>query len=662
MILNRRTARPPRVRAFIHRSIAVCAVAALLVLGLQTTASATLNVLTPDPTTPATFVGHGGYSTDGLGQNQVGGTVQAQVPAGSTVVKAYLYGTYNGSDLNLAVEQRTLDFDGTTVVLGTLANSEVGNSGLITARAEITAQVAAKVGTGGGITDFAVNSDPPSLDGVALVVIYANPASPLVTVAVLDGGSKQAGDTVTLNFASPLNTSTPGFAAVLSLGSGFSYQGIAGHDCGGGQFSTVDVNGSRLTSCAGNYDDGLGEDGALITVGGVGDSLDNPADPTTQGGTDDELYNLTPFVHNGDSSLVLQTANPSGDDNLFLAVVSITAMATVTTEICNNGLDDDGDGLIDKADPDCNQPPVADGQTVTTTQDTAKAITLTGSDPDGDTISYTATNPTHGTLSGTAPNLTYTPDTGYSGPDSFTFTTNDGKATSPPATVTITVTPVTPPSQCASPAPQVDKVVWADYGHPQRRLVSPKLSTSQGGALILAFVAADGPRHATQRAVSVWGGGLTWTLARRSNTTWGTTEVWQAYAKSRLTGAVITAKLANPGYDGSITVAAFTGAAAKVGATAAAAGLKGAPTATVKPTRCDSLIWAAGHDWTSAKRPVPVAGQSIVHSFIDRRVCDSFWTQRVNTPTGVLTTPVTVRATGPVKDRWTMAAVEIPAA
>ena len=44
---------------------------------------------------PATFVGHGGYSADGLGQdNTTGGTVQAEVPAGSTVVQAYLYGTY----------------------------------------------------------------------------------------------------------------------------------------------------------------------------------------------------------------------------------------------------------------------------------------------------------------------------------------------------------------------------------------------------------------------------------------------------------------------------------------------------------------------------------------------------------------------------------------
>jgi hypothetical protein len=44
-------------------------------------------------------------------------------------------------------------------------------------------------------------------------------------------------------------------------------------------------------------------------------------------------------------------------------------------------------------------------------------------------------------LSGAAPNLTYTPAPGYSGADSFTFTVNDGQASSAPATVSITVTP-----------------------------------------------------------------------------------------------------------------------------------------------------------------------------------------------------------------------------
>ena len=90
-----------------------------------------------------------------------------------------------------------------------------------------------------------------------------------------------------------------------------------------------------------------------------------------------------------------------------------------------------------------NSAPTADPQSVSTAEDTGLGITLTGSDPDGDSISFAvATGPTHGALTGTPPNLTYTPGPNYFGPDSFTYTASDATLTSPPATVTISVTPV----------------------------------------------------------------------------------------------------------------------------------------------------------------------------------------------------------------------------
>ncbi len=87
-----------------------------------------------------------------------------------------------------------------------------------------------------------------------------------------------------------------------------------------------------------------------------------------------------------------------------------------------------------------NDAPVADPQSVTTNEDTAKAITLTGSDLEGDPLSYAVvTPPAHGTLSGTAPNVTYTPAANYFGSDSFTFRVNDGALDSAVAMVSITV-------------------------------------------------------------------------------------------------------------------------------------------------------------------------------------------------------------------------------
>ncbi len=74
-----------------------------------------------------------------------------------------------------------------------------------------------------------------------------------------------------------------------------------------------------------------------------------------------------------------------------------------------------------------NNPPVADDQPVTATEDAPKAITLTGSDIDGDNLTYIVVDGTdHGLLSGTGANLTYTPTANFNGDDSFTFKVNDG--------------------------------------------------------------------------------------------------------------------------------------------------------------------------------------------------------------------------------------------
>lgn len=90
-----------------------------------------------------------------------------------------------------------------------------------------------------------------------------------------------------------------------------------------------------------------------------------------------------------------------------------------------------------------NDVPVADGQAITTNEDTAANITLTGSDIEGDALTYEIVNgPDHGTLSVDGANVTYTPELNYNGPDSFTFKDNDGSASSNTATVSITVKPV----------------------------------------------------------------------------------------------------------------------------------------------------------------------------------------------------------------------------
>ncbi|MES2571984.1 MAG: Ig-like domain-containing protein, partial [Verrucomicrobiota bacterium] len=87
-----------------------------------------------------------------------------------------------------------------------------------------------------------------------------------------------------------------------------------------------------------------------------------------------------------------------------------------------------------------NDTPLATAQSFTTSEDTAKAITLVGSDVDSSALNYHITAPPqHGSLTGTGPNLTYIPAANYSGTDSFRFRVGDGETFSNIVTVNISV-------------------------------------------------------------------------------------------------------------------------------------------------------------------------------------------------------------------------------
>ena len=153
------------------------------------------------------------------------------------------------------------------------------------------------------------------------------------------------------------------------------------------------------------------------------------------------------------------------------------------------------DGLVDSAVATVsitvtagNDAPVASSQSITTAEDVAKAVTLTGSDLDGNTLTYAiVTSPAHGTLSGSAPNVTYVPTTNYSGSDSFTFRANDGITNSVAATVFVTVTPVndTPVAAAQSVATPEDTA----------RAITLAATDADGDALTYAVVSA--PTHGT---------------------------------------------------------------------------------------------------------------------------------------------------------------------
>jgi len=144
-------------------------------------------------------------------------------------------------------------------------------------------------------------------------------------------------------------------------------------------------------------------------------------------------------------------------------------------------------------------PPVADDQSVTTDEDTAKDITLTATDNDGDSLTYVVVDgPAHGTLTGTATALTYTPAGNYSGPDSFTFKTNDGQVDSNTATVSIEVTPVND-----APVADNQSVTIVENTAASITLIAADIDGD-----LLTYLVVAGPFHGTLTGIAP---GLTYT-------------------------------------------------------------------------------------------------------------------------------------------------------
>ena len=222
---------------------------------------------------------------------------------------------------------------------------------------------------------------------------------------------------------------------------------------------------------------------------------------------------------------------------------------------------------------------------------------------------------------------------------------------------TFNAAPSVPESFAVSTVPvgvAVDVSVFKDGRGAQ---TTAAFSTTVAGDLLLAFVASDGPKSGGQTAV-VSGGGLTWTLVRRTNAQAGTSEIWQARAVGTLTGATVTSSPSIGGYDQSFTVVSFKGAAG-IGATAGASALSGAPSASVTTTLASSAIYAVGNDWDRAVTRTVNSGQAMVHEWVDSALGDTFWTQSTASAVAASGTVVVMGDSAPTNDRWNLTAVEI---
>ncbi|MDO8477057.1 MAG: PEP-CTERM sorting domain-containing protein [Candidatus Rokubacteria bacterium] len=293
--------------AFRGLFVAVIGVA-LGLAALAGPASATLN--------PFKTFQNAALSIDGATDVEAINALQSNTPAGATILAAYLYvADVAGSGVAGDV---TLNGAFLPVAGGTLLGPDANFAN--TRRFDVTKNVAAAITLAGvGLVTHRY-SEAGFTDGAVLVVAWQNASTTGGTAIILDGELAIAGDSTTFVFGGPY----AGGDLLMSLASSFSF--------GLSQFTIVDVTTTsnplrRLTQCAGGNEDGnfVGLDGALMTVGGIGDSPTNPVPSCNGNAADDELYNLAlgdsvnplPFIQIGDTFIRFNTVNPSHDDNVF---------------------------------------------------------------------------------------------------------------------------------------------------------------------------------------------------------------------------------------------------------------------------------------------------------------------------------------------------------
>lgn len=181
-----------------------------------------------------------------------------------------------------------------------------------------------------------------------------------------------------------------------------------------------------------------------------------------------------------------ESANPLNDGTAFditgtpNAVLDTNGDGRLDGGDVGGGFDADSDGIDDLVDSDPTAPggggntrPVALAQSLSTTFETPRTITLAGTDADNDVLEYSVTSgPSNGVLTGTAPDLEYTPNSGFVGSDSFQFTAFDGLVSSLPVEISIDVSSSSTTLFCGEPSfdAGVDRgtFLWLDCGGTER--------------------------------------------------------------------------------------------------------------------------------------------------------------------------------------------------
>ena len=289
------------------------------------------------------------------------------------------------------------------------------------------------------VTIQAVNDAPDITETSPQAVTMSEDATPTAFALTLNATDPDTGTTLTWTIST---AATNGTAAVPSPGTGASisptYAPNANYN-GSDSFVVQVSDGTATDTVTVNVTIQAANDPPVANNQTVTTNK-NVAIAITLTGSDVEGSTLRFFIVTSPTNGTLTGTEPNVT---YIPNNNFSGTDTFTFRANDGALDSTTNGTVTVNVSQTNSVPVAQAQSVTTNEDTAKAIVLSATDGDGDTLTYTIlTQPANGTLSGTPPNVTYTPNANFNGSDSFTFKAADALVDSNTATVSITVSSV----------------------------------------------------------------------------------------------------------------------------------------------------------------------------------------------------------------------------
>jgi VCBS repeat-containing protein len=343
-----------------------------------------------------------------------------------------------------------------------------------------------------------IYSPTPNFNGSDSFVVTISDGNGGTTTSKINIGVipvNDAPNTSNLNLTTPENVAissqvkasdVDGDSLLFSLGSSPAHGTVSLNSATGTFVYTPTTNFNGGDSFTVIVSDGNGGTATSLVVIGVTPVNDAPVS-SNQNLTTNENVPINGAISatdaDGDTLTYTTTGSPA---NGSVVLNSVTGAFTYTPNTGYSGSDSfvvtisDGNGGVTTSTVNIgvnaiNHAPTANDDTAITDEGIAVAVAVRGNDTDPNGDSLTVTGVTQGAngsvvIDAATGNPIYTPNAGFTGTDSFTYTISDGGATSV-AVVTVTVNPVVPVNQ--APVAVADAIIVAEGG---------TVSTLNGGA------------------------------------------------------------------------------------------------------------------------------------------------------------------------------------